>query len=229
MSADETRNRLLETAGPIFAAKGFQAATVRDICNAAQMNVASVNYYFGDKERLYIETVKRASQMRAEEEPMPQWSQETPPAERLRGFIRTLTARMVALQEAPWQVQLMMREVLQPTSACKELVQEYFRPHFNLLLGILDEILPDDTPQHRRHQIGFSIVGQIVHYRLAGDVVGMLVGEDELKEHFTIEQLAKHVADFSLAALGLESSLGLGSSLGQPSKFDSQLEAGSTK
>lgn len=223
MSADETRHRLLETAGPIFAAKGFLGATVRDICNAAEMNLASVNYYFGDKERLYIETVKRASQMRAEEEPMPQWAQDTPPAEKLRGFIRTLTARMVALQEAPWQVQLMTREVLQPTSACKELVQEYFRPHFNLLLAILDEVLPEGTPQHRRHQIGFSIVGQIVHYRLAGDVVGMLVGEDELNEHFTIEQLADHVADFSLAALGLEPALG------KQSKFESHLEAGSTK
>src|SRR4030095_12192205 len=49
----ETRQRLLEAAGEVFAARGFRAATVREICQRAQANLAAVNYHFGDKERLY--------------------------------------------------------------------------------------------------------------------------------------------------------------------------------
>ena len=102
----------------------------------------------------------------------------------------------------------MLREMLQPTAACKELVDDFFRPHFDRLLGILDEILPADTPAHRRRQTGFSIVGQCVYYRVAGEIVSMLVPGDERSEHYSASQLADQIVDFSLAALGLAPSLG---------------------
>jgi AcrR family transcriptional regulator len=38
----ETRERLTEAAGEVFAERGFRAATVRDICQRAQANVTAV-------------------------------------------------------------------------------------------------------------------------------------------------------------------------------------------
>src|SRR5207253_5288065 len=58
---DEPRDRLLNAAGEVFAEKGFKGGTVRAICLLANVNVAAVNYYFRDKERLYIEAVKQAA------------------------------------------------------------------------------------------------------------------------------------------------------------------------
>jgi AcrR family transcriptional regulator len=208
MSLDDTPSRVLAAAGPIFAERGFQSATVRDICSAAGVNLASVNYYFRDKERLYIETVKRAAQLRAEQVPMPGWPPGTPTAIKLRSFIQTILTRMLSTEQSPWQVRLMQREILQPTSACKELVEEYFRPHFELLLGIIDEAVPPDTPMHARRKIGFSIIGQCLHYRIASEVVGLLVPAEEVTSHFTTDKLADHIAAFSLAALGLAPHLG---------------------
>ena len=132
-TGDDTRDQILNVAGPVFAEKGFERATVREICRAAGANLAAVNYYFGDKEQLYIKTVRLAHRMRAQQVPMPQWPVEATPAEKLRGFIKTLITRMVGRERAPWQTRLMMREVLRPTAACKELVQEYFRPQFEQL------------------------------------------------------------------------------------------------
>lgn len=202
MSSDDTRARILNAAGPVFAEKGFQAATVRDICQDAGVNLASVNYYFGDKERLYIETVKRAHQLRADQVELPDWPPGTAPESKLHDFVLTLITRMIGVHAAPWQLQLIMRETLHPTQACRELVQEAFRPHFEVLLGILDELVPVHTPAHARHQIAFSVVGQCLHYHVAGEVVALLVSEDELQSHYSPVKLAEHISSLCLAALG---------------------------
>lgn len=203
MTTDDTRTRILNAAGPVFAEKGFADATIRDICQAAEVNVASVNYHFGDKEQLYVEAVKQAHELKIRQVNLPDWSAETTPAEKLRDFVRTLITRMMGAQAAPWQTQLMMREVLHPTAACNVLVKDYFRPDFNILLSILDEVLPKQTPAFKRHQIGFSILGQCLHYRVAGDVVALIIDERELADHYRVEQLADHIIEFSMAALGL--------------------------
>ena len=201
--SDDARTRILTAAGPIFAEKGFQAATVREICQAAGVNLAGVNYYFGDKETLYVETVKLAHRMRESQAPMPELSPGTSPEVRLRVFIRTLVTRMVGIEDASWQAQLMMREMLQPTKACQEMVEEYLRPEFNSLLEILGELLPRDVPGHVPYQAGFSIVGQCLFYRVAGDVVRFIVPSGEFDKHYSVEQLTDHIHRMSLAALGV--------------------------
>src|SRR5579871_1236893 len=86
--ADETRSRLLDAALAIFAETGFDGASVRQICDRAGVrNIGAINYHFQSKERLYAETVKQAFCMDAEGLPLPQWSEDTPPADKLSDFI----------------------------------------------------------------------------------------------------------------------------------------------
>jgi AcrR family transcriptional regulator len=198
---EDVKTRILNAAGPIFAEKGFQAATVRDICDAAGVNVASVNYHFGDKEQLYIQTVTCARQRKVARIPLPSLADSPSPEACLRDYIKALLTRMIGVSEAPWQSRLMLREVLQPTKACQQMVEEYFRPDFNLLLEILAALLPEDTPEHVRRKIGFSIVGQCLFYRVAGHVVAMLVPGGEHREHYAVEQLADHISQMTLSAL----------------------------
>ncbi len=208
MPQDDTRTRLLAAAGPVFAEKGYQAATVRDICLAAHVNIASVNYYFGDKETLYVESVKLARQMRADRFPMPDWPPGTSASQRLHGFVLTLLSRVMAADEASWNTRLMLREVLEPTGICARVVREYIRPLFETLAGILDEFLPESAPAHQRRKIAFSIIGQCLYYRVADEVIGALVPEEERREHFQIEQLADHITHLCLSALGILPPLG---------------------
>ncbi len=51
----ETRKRLLDAACGVFAAKGFEDASIAEICEDAGANVAAVNYHFGSKDALYVE------------------------------------------------------------------------------------------------------------------------------------------------------------------------------
>jgi AcrR family transcriptional regulator len=200
---DSTRARILQAAGQVFADHGYQGATIRDICHAADVNVAAVNYYFGDKRQLYVETVRQARELRMVQVPFPQRPPGVSAEVRLRDFIHVLARRMLGVDAEPWQTRLMMREILQPTSACEEMVEDYFRPHFERLLHILSELLPGETPAYRLRQIGYSIIGQCLYYRMAGKVVAMLTPEVEYQEHYSPEDIADHVTRITFAALGL--------------------------
>ncbi|MFK7770134.1 MAG: TetR/AcrR family transcriptional regulator [Mariniblastus sp.] len=198
---DSTRNRILLEAGQIFAAKGFRGTTVREICDRAQVNVASINYYFGDKQKLYNETVVMAREMRVQQVPYPTWESSTLPEQKLADFVDLLLRRLVAMQTEPWQVRLLMREILQPTEACRHLVKEYFRPFFETLLGVIDDLVGFKLADHKRSQIGFSIIGQCMHYRFSADVTSMMIDKPQYDEHFTHQGLSDHITQFSLGAI----------------------------
>ena len=53
-----TRSAILDAAKKLFAARGFGAATVRDICTEAGVNIALVSRYFGSKSELYAEVCR---------------------------------------------------------------------------------------------------------------------------------------------------------------------------
>ncbi len=205
--ARDPRVRILSAAGREFAEHGYETATVRDICAAAGVNVAAVNYYFGDKRRLYIESVRHAHEERLRQVPQPEWPSGTPAAIKLHGFVDNMLERMLGAGQPPWQVRLMMREVLQPTEACRELVEDYIRPHFALLVSILDDLSAGALSQAELRRVGMSIVGQCFVYRAAGDVVAMLVPRDEIESLHAPKPLADHITRYALAALGVAAPL----------------------
>jgi TetR/AcrR family transcriptional regulator, regulator of cefoperazone and chloramphenicol sensitivity len=199
--ADSTKYRILEAAGAAFARHGFDGATVRDICQAAGANVASVNYYFGDKQRLYVETVKWAHAARFEQVPLPHWADGTPAETRLRDFVRTFLERLFYSEQQPWHFELMMRELAHPTSACEEVVRSFIREQFATLQGILAELVPAGLPEFRRHLMTFGIVGQCLHLRIAQPVIRLLVPAEEFGAS-QVEVLTDHVTNWTLAAIG---------------------------
>lgn len=49
----DSRQALLDAAKIVFAERGFEGATVKDLADHAKVNVSMVSYYFGGKENLY--------------------------------------------------------------------------------------------------------------------------------------------------------------------------------
>lgn len=200
MADDNTPARILNAAGATFAERGFEKTTIREICRRAEVSLASVNYHFGDKDRLYVEAIKHAHRLRSEQVPPPSWAPGTPAETRLRDFVRT-TLTWMLVEGVPWQHQLMMREMMRPSGACREMVEDFIRPHFEMLLSILRELAPRPLPSHRLHQLAFGVIGQCLFYKLHRPVIELLVPEPERAEHFQREQLAEFIADAVLAAI----------------------------
>lgn len=51
----DTKQRILEAARALFAAKGYDGTSVRDIAKVAEVNVAALNYHFQGKQNLLNE------------------------------------------------------------------------------------------------------------------------------------------------------------------------------
>jgi TetR/AcrR family transcriptional regulator, regulator of cefoperazone and chloramphenicol sensitivity len=224
MAQSETaRRRIVEAAGVIFAAKGFQSATVREICNLAEVNIAAINYYFEDKASLYREILRVAAEQEIQAYPLPEWTSNTSTATRLHDLILVVMRRLGGVGQGMWQNRLIMRELLQPTEFCRELSQNHFSPHFELMLGLLNEVLPAETPVHTRLQTAQSIFGQCIAFRVTSEASRFVIGEEAMNSHYSPEDLAKHITRFTLAALGLGPTLGICPSV--PATLNSCFEA----
>jgi AcrR family transcriptional regulator len=196
---DPTKARLLDAAGQEFAEKGYEGATVRAICDRAHVNLAAVNYHFGDKEMLYEQAVLEAH--RCGGELPPESIPELSPAESLRQFIHHFLSNVVALRGSTWHHTLILREMATPTRASEVLVREAIRPRFERLSGIIRRICPE-ADDRRIHALSFSVVGQCLHYKLAKSICEQVVGLEAFAR-LDLEYLTDHITHFTLAALGV--------------------------
>jgi AcrR family transcriptional regulator len=206
----DARERLLAAAQDAFAENGFKGATVRDICRVAGANVAAVNYYFGDKEHLYIEAVKRAHTCAGRMDTFPVPPAGAPPLDKLRGFVREMVTRMHA-PASPAAMKLMMREMADPGKAAHVVVTEFIQPAAFALRAILRELLPHLDEQHLL-MTGFSVMGQCLFYRQNRPVSELIFGKEAVAA-LDADAVADHVVRFTLAALGHAEPIG-----GRPQK-----------
>lgn len=59
MSIPDTKTAILDAAERLFAARGFDATSLRDINSTAGVNLAAVNYHFGSKDGLIQKVLER--------------------------------------------------------------------------------------------------------------------------------------------------------------------------
>ncbi len=197
----DTRQRLLDAAGEVFAEQGFRAATVRDICSRAGANVAAVNYHFGDKIGLYAEVLKYAYEQARNKFPSDMGLGPDATAEqRLEGFIQALVHRILDRGRLAWHGTLMFREMMEPTEALMALVQGAIRPEFERLQAVVCDLLGPGTDPEQVLQCVWSVTGQCLFYYHARPVIGFLRSEGPYSDE-DVQRIARHVTQFSLAAI----------------------------
>ncbi|MBI4773778.1 MAG: CerR family C-terminal domain-containing protein [Deltaproteobacteria bacterium] len=154
-----TKERLLEAACNVFAAKGFRDATVAEICEEAGANIAAVNYHFRDKETLYAEAWRLAFQRSLAVHPPDGGVDEKAPAEeRLRGRILSLVRRIVDPESLEFAI--VHKELANPTGLLVKVILESLEPLRHALEGIVRELLGDGASQRQVQLCHMSIRGQ---------------------------------------------------------------------
>jgi AcrR family transcriptional regulator len=194
-----TRARVLETAERLFGERGFKMVTVREICKAAEANVAAVNYHFGDKMGLYREVLQGAiDAMRETNEAAREAGQGQAPEEQLRRYIGVFLHRVLRSGREGLH-RLITREMNDPTPALDALVEQGVRPRVEYLSGVISQILRCDPRDERVLRCVASVQAQAVAY--FPNPIAARLGFPFKPTPAQIDKAAHHIATFSIAGV----------------------------
>jgi len=200
------RERLLDEAEALFARKGFEAVSVREITRAADCNLASVNYHFGGKKNLYLEVFRA------------RW---LPRALRIQECFKTSLASHVRLSpavvvqalaeaflkggltddERMRHSQLMAREMARPGEAFDMVSEGAMRPFIRELVDMLQSSMPGGRDDESLMLDVLSILAVVLFFNFARSAVARLAGS--VYDSAFKDRLVEHIMEFALKGLGV--------------------------
>jgi len=195
----DTRQRLLEAAGEVFADRGFRDATIQEICRRANANIAAVHYHFGDKEQLYRAVIQYAEQCAAESRPADP-PPDAPAEERLHAHIESFLVRLFDEGQPAWLGKLMAREMSEPTPGLDVIVQEKIRLTYRHVEAIVRELVGPGASDDDVLACVLSVQGQCLFYRHCHPVITRLFPDRSFGRE-KVPDLASHITRFSLAGI----------------------------
>jgi TetR/AcrR family transcriptional regulator, regulator of cefoperazone and chloramphenicol sensitivity len=141
----DTRARILETAGRLFAENGFAQTANKAIAADAQVDLASINYHFGNREGLHRAVLIEAHSRIMSLQQLQQLAESPlPPEAKLAGLIRQIIANL--LQNRGWHIDVLAQALVNAGS--RKLVESAILPKAQAFRRILSQIsgIPENDP-----------------------------------------------------------------------------------
>jgi len=165
--SEAVQKKLLDTAEYLFARWGYAAISIRDVTSLAKMRVANVSYYFGSKQNLYYEVLRRRS------EPLAQMRLERIKAARALKIERAmkLDALVAAYADPPLELSRsgdpgwknffsLIAQVTFTGLVAQEIAQFFNEPARQLMDGLHD--LYPSAPSARIQAAGLLLIGPYI-------------------------------------------------------------------
>jgi AcrR family transcriptional regulator len=198
---DATRTKLLHAAAAVFAEVGYNGATIRQICTRAGVNVAAVNYHFGDKLGLYTEVLEHSAGPDAQLRIRAAMSAAATPEEALCIFVRGIFEKVYG-DRPEADVKIMTQEMVNPTPAFDAVIEHVIRPQYKQLCSVIGRILGRPATAEVTRLCVYSFMGQVMHYFHGREVIARLSpGMHVAAER---DRIADHIIKFTLAGLKAE-------------------------
>ena len=184
--ADQTRAALVRAALKLFGRQGFDGTSTREIAALAKANIGSIAYHFGGKEGLraacanyIVETIGGIAGAALAEGPGEVHGAEAARA-RLNVVLEAMVGFIVARPEAGEVVQFVLRELSQPSEALDIIYEGVFEPVHQRLCRIWAEASGEDAESDRTRITVFTLIGQVIYFRIARAAVMRRMGWDHV-------------------------------------------------
>lgn len=148
----QTKKKILSVAIRVFAERGYSDTTSKDICKAADTNVASVNYYFRNKDGLYEEVLIEAHKQLVDLDELEETAKENAtPEEKLR---KTLSQVISAARNPSKQpsIKVIFRELASPSIFAENALVPAILPKAAIARKLVADVIgkPVDAPEVQR-------------------------------------------------------------------------------
>jgi len=180
----KTREEILELSAPLFAQRGYDGVSMRDVADAVGLTQAALYYHFTDKDQLYLDAV--AYEFREREAALKDMlAGNGPLLERLERFVVGL-ARMMSTDK---DFLRLMQWVLLDTDEARQstLAKHVFRDMFVAVHDLASEL----DPHQDAHLLAMSIFGLVTFHFQAGATRKFMPGHRPQQDHPAV--LARHV------------------------------------
>jgi len=216
--------RLIEGSGPLFAEQGFAAVSTRQIAHAAGVNLSAITYHFGGKERLYQALIQRlvddlAPQRQALisflEAGLAAAGGERDKLARLAAeFVRLVIGFVLSSALPRWRIQLLLREINQPSAAFALIMRGHIDPLQDALAELVAAATGGAPGDEETRLLTQGVVGQCMLFGLGRAVVLWRLSWDDYTPE-RIDRVVEVVTPAVLAALGLGLPAGGGGAAGR--------------
>lgn len=126
----DVKNRILQAAKTLFAKQGYEGTTVRQICEAAGVNIALVSYHFGGKEKVFytlfdtfFPTKRLLEQVETSKSPIE--------------VVKSLIREIILFREGEPELTLILQNELTLQSARTREIRTYTYPIWQLMRDML--------------------------------------------------------------------------------------------
>lgn len=141
-SDDSSRKILIEVATKLFAEKGFDSTSTREIAQNAQLNISLISYYFEGKEGLYKAVISEfAEAMKKESEKMfASFDFEKMNRDLFMDFMKRFISRMLPMKYSNKDINMLFhREVLAGLPYAKDVFENTFSVIVENLVKVLEK------------------------------------------------------------------------------------------
>jgi AcrR family transcriptional regulator len=198
----DARARLVLAGLRLFAQKGYEGATTREICEAADANISAIRYYFGDKAGLY-----RA----AYNEPLGEKPCQVdiaalaclPLPEALSQFFKEFLEPLKMGEDINLLMKLRFREMTEPTGIWQQEIDGEIKPQHQALATLLKQHLKLAEIDMDLHRLTFAVIGMAIHFFVGQEVI-ISITPDMLNSAEAIDTLANRLAVFATAMVAAE-------------------------
>ena len=204
--ADQTRATLIRAALRLFGTQGFDGTSTRDIAAAANANIGSIAYHFGGKEGLHeacarhiVETMQELARPVLTALPDAGSLQPDQAEALLRMALERMAGFVIGQPEAGAIVSFILRELDRPTAALDTVYTGVFEPVHRRFCEVWAAATGEDAESDATKIRVFTLIGQVVYFRIGREAVRRRMGWDRVGEAETAQVV--EAAQANLAAI----------------------------
>lgn len=193
---EATRQHILEVAGLLFADYGYDGTTSKQVCTAAQVNLAGVNYHFGGREGLYAAVLVEAHRRLLSREALSEIA--AGPGDARAKLCLVIDRLIGGMGQEGWHLRVFMRELIAPSPALDTMLLVEVAPKVGIAKALLAQAAGLALDDPRLPRCFLSTFAPCMMLLIANKTIISRVMADFWQDQ---QALALHLKTFALAGL----------------------------